>query len=66
VYISNVHILYLDQKPTLLLFKAIKFKSSDILTTILVQPLRQLCCPLFSLVKNNRERKRKRENKNIM
>ncbi|RHN65443.1 hypothetical protein MtrunA17_Chr3g0079961 [Medicago truncatula] len=33
-------------------------KSSDILTTILVQSLRQLCCSLFSLVKNNGERKR--------
>jgi len=34
--------------------------SSDILTTILIQPLKQLCCSLFSLVKNNRERKMKR------
>jgi len=40
--------------------------SSDIWTTILVQPLRLPCCSLFSLIKNNRERKRKRENKNII
>jgi len=38
-----------------------KNKSSDILTTILVQSLRQLCCSLFSLVKNNREREKGRE-----
>jgi len=34
-------------------FKVIIRKSSDIFTTILVQPLRQLCCSFFSLVKNN-------------
>jgi len=36
-------------------------KSSDIWTTILVQPLRQPCYSLFSLVKNNREREKKEE-----
>jgi len=40
--------------------------SNDIFwTTILLQLLGQTCCSLFSLVKNNRERKRKRENKKI-
>jgi len=41
-------------------------KSNDIWTTILVELLGQPCCSLFSLVKNNGERKRKRENKKIM
>ena len=45
---------------------AIIFMSSDILTIILIQFLRKFCCSLFSLVKNNRERKKKSKNKNIM
>jgi len=42
----------------------VKKINNDICTTLLKQLLRQFCYFLFSLVKNNKERKMKRDNKN--